>query len=65
MTQEPRLLTVPQVATRLGKSPRTIQRMAISGELPHVQKLQGATGPYVFDAAVVELVARQQEARTA
>ena len=44
----------------LGKSTRTVQRMAESGQIPAV-KMDGLTGAYVFDPTVVELIARQQQ----
>ena len=54
MTTTARLLTTAQVAAKLGKSTRTIHRMADTGQLPYVQKLTGSRGAYVFDPAVVE-----------
>jgi excisionase family DNA binding protein len=64
MTTTERLLTTAQVATMLGKSTRTVQRMADTGELPFVQKLTGSRGAYVFDPAVVELARQRQEAHS-
>jgi excisionase family DNA binding protein len=60
MTTTARLLTTAQVAAKLGKSTRTVQRMAESRELPYVAKLPGPRGAYVFDPEVVELAARQE-----
>ena len=60
VTEVRRLLSTAQVAKMLGKSTRTIHRMADSGELPYVEKLEGLTGAYVFDPSVIELIARQQ-----
>jgi hypothetical protein len=45
----------------LGKSTRTVHRMAESGELPYVEKLDGLTGAYVFDPGVIEVIVRQQQ----
>jgi excisionase family DNA binding protein len=52
------LLTTIEVAPILRKSPRTVQRMAESGELPYIRRLPGTKG-YLFDRAVVEMYARQ------
>lgn len=58
-----RLLTTTETARKLGKSARTVARLAESGELPHVHKLPGIRGAYLFDPAIVDLFARQQAAR--
>jgi hypothetical protein len=47
------LLTSPQAGVILGKSARTIQRMADAGDLPFVQKLDGPNGAYLFDPEVI------------
>jgi len=54
-TQE--LLTTPQAGAILGKSARTIQRMADAGDLPYVAKLPGPNGAYLFDAKVIKSLA--------
>lgn len=54
-------MTVLEVAEALGKGPRTIQRLAERGELPYEDKLPGRTGPYLFNRAVVELFAQQEQ----
>jgi excisionase family DNA binding protein len=59
MDQTRRLLSAAQVAELLGKSVRTVQRLAEDGEL-RAEKLPGATGAYVFDAAVVDDYLEQQ-----
>jgi excisionase family DNA binding protein len=65
MAEQRQVLSSPQVAALLGKSVRTIQRMAESGELPAI-KMGGQTGAYVFDANEVELWRyRQSEKATA
>ncbi|MHB1433417.1 MAG: helix-turn-helix domain-containing protein [Streptosporangiaceae bacterium] len=51
------LLTSGQVARLLGRSPRTIARMAERGDLEYVQKLPGANGGYLFDAEKVQKLA--------
>lgn len=42
------LLTTAQVAILLGKSVRTVNRMAESGALPIAMKVPGKTGAYLF-----------------
>jgi excisionase family DNA binding protein len=59
------LLTTNEAARILGKSVSTVLRMADSGELPHARKMPGLRGGYLFDKAVVELVAKQLLARSA
>lgn len=51
------LLTSPQAGAILGKSARTIQRMADSGDLPYVHKLDGPNGAYLFDPDVIAALA--------
>jgi excisionase family DNA binding protein len=63
MDQTRRLLSAAQVAELLGKSVRTVQRLADSGEL-RAEKLPGTTGAYVFDAAVVDDYLEQQQEAT-
>lgn len=62
MAEVERLLSTAQVAKLLGKSARTIQRMADSGELRAI-KMEGQTGAYVFDATQVELWQLRQSAK--
>ncbi len=47
------IITTTEVAKLLGIDPRTVQRKAISGELPTVSKLPGETGAYLFDRDTV------------
>jgi excisionase family DNA binding protein len=54
------LLTTAEAAALLGCSTRTIARLAASGELPHVRKLAGVRGGYLFDQGTVELFGRQR-----
>jgi hypothetical protein len=48
-----KLLTSTQAAQVLGKSPRTIQRMADAGELQIATKLPGPNGAYLFEEAEI------------
>ena len=52
------LLTSAETATRLGVSTRTVARRAASGELPFVRKLPGIRGGYLFEAAIIDRIAR-------
>ena len=62
MTETRRLLSTAQVADLLGRSIRTVQRMAESGEI-RAEKMPGLTGGYVFDAAAVDdYIEEQREA---
>ncbi len=58
------MLSAAQVAELLGKSARTIQRMAEAGDLP-AEKMPGLTGAYLFDASLIEYLARQQQEASA
>jgi len=57
MTQSRNLLTSAQVADILGKSVRTIHRLAESGDLAPALKVPGKTGAFLFDPADVEALA--------
>lgn len=48
------LLTSPQVGLILGKSARTVQRMADAGEIPVAQKLPGPNGAYLYRRSDIE-----------
>lgn len=48
------LVTSPEAGRMLGKSARTIQRMADSGDLPYTQKLPGPNGAYLFRRSDIE-----------
>jgi predicted site-specific integrase-resolvase len=50
------------VAKRLGVPSRTIQNRVRAGKLPYVAKLDGRTGAYLFDPAVIEEIANGQVA---
>lgn len=51
------LLTSTEASVLLGKSVRTVQRMAEAGELRPVRKLPGPNGAWLFDRAEVETLA--------
>ena len=57
------LLTTAEVAQLLERSPRTVAKLAASGELPCVRKLDGVRGGYLFDRGTVELFKRQRLTR--
>lgn len=57
---EPKLLTTMQVAKRLGKSRRTVHRMASTGHLPVAHKLPHERGAYLFDAAAIDRMAAKR-----
>ena len=48
------VLTTPQAAERIGKSPRQTRRLAEQGKLPGAIKLPGIKGAYIFDTKVFE-----------
>lgn len=51
------LLTTTEAGVILGKSARTVQRMAESGELPYARKLPGPNGAYLFARSLIEQAA--------
>jgi excisionase family DNA binding protein len=55
-SRQGQLISSSQVAELIGKSVRTVHRLAESGELPavKVQGPSGVTATYVFDLAEVE-----------
>jgi hypothetical protein len=53
-------ITSAEAGIILGKSPRTVQRLAIDGVIAYIRKLPGPNGDYLFDRAAVELYAREQ-----
>lgn len=52
----PSIVTTPQVATRIGKSARTVQRLVHDGKIkPLPQRAStGPSAPYLFDATEVD-----------
>lgn len=61
------LLTSPEAGAILGKSARTVQRMADAGVLPVAQKLPGPNGAYLFRRSDIDtyLAAEPAEQATA
>jgi len=59
MTEQRRPLSSPQVAQLIGRSVRTVQRMAESGDL-RALKMEGQTGAYIFDEDEVDRWRAQQ-----
>lgn len=57
VTDPNELLTSPQAGLILGKSARTIQRMADDGKLPVAQKLNGPNGAFLFRRSDIEALA--------
>jgi len=56
-----RLLTAPEAARMLGRSPRTVHRMVTSGELVPVKRLSiGPNGAFLFDLRDVQRVAKDR-----
>jgi hypothetical protein len=51
-------ITSAEAGVIVGKSARTVQRLAADGELSYIRKLPGPNGDYLFDRAVVESYAR-------
>lgn len=56
------LLTSPQVGLLIGKSARTVQRMAASGELPVAHKIPGPNGAFLFRRVDIERLAKRAAA---
>lgn len=56
------LITSPEAGRIIGKSARTIQRMADAEEIPVAQKLPGPNGAYLFDREVIEAMVTPTEA---
>jgi predicted DNA-binding transcriptional regulator AlpA len=54
MADADELLTSPQVGAILGKSGRTISRLAADGTIPHAIKLPGPNGAYLFRRGDIE-----------
>lgn len=48
MADADEFLTASDVGVILGKSPRTVSRLAQSGELPHAARLAAGNGVYLF-----------------
>lgn len=55
------LITTTQAGQLLGKSTRTVSRLAETGQLAYVQRLPGPRGHYLFDPEVVLKFQAEQE----
>lgn len=58
----PDVIMSAEAADILGVQQRQLNRMVRRGEIPVVAKLDGATGPRLFDRAVIERLARERAA---
>jgi hypothetical protein len=58
----PAVITSPEAGRILGKSARTVQRMADADELPTIGKLSGPNGAYLFDREAIEALAAEAQA---
>ena len=54
------LLSTAEAAERLRIHPRSVARLAHSGELPSAAKAPGVRGAYLFDPAVIDAVAAER-----
>ena len=54
------LLMGPQVGEILGKSARTIARLAAQGDIPYQTKLPGPNGAYLFRRGDVEALGNSE-----
>lgn len=54
-------LRTADVAARLGLSKRTVHRRALTGEIPNVGKTYEPNGPFLFDPAVIDVLARNAQ----
>ena len=52
------LLTSTQAGALLGKSGRTVVRLAEAGDIPFAQKLPGPNGAYLFRRSDIEQLAK-------
>jgi predicted DNA-binding transcriptional regulator AlpA len=59
------LITSSQAGAILGKSARTVSRLAEQGKLPYETRLAAANGVYLFKRSVVEEYAAERAERTA
>jgi hypothetical protein len=62
VSQFAQLLGTKDVAAILGWSTAKVKRHARSGDLPYAHKMEGDTGAYLFDRAVVEAFANEETA---
>lgn len=54
MSNPDELIAATEAASILGKSARTVSRLAEAGRLPVIQKLPGVNGAYLFRRGDVE-----------
>jgi len=60
------LLTTGEVAPMLGKSARTVSRLALTGALPYAERIQAARGIYLFRRSdVIAYLVRESEKASA
>lgn len=63
MAEAETLLTSSEVGALLGKSARTVSRLAQTGELPHAARLAAGNGLYLFRRGDVDrFIAERAEA---
>lgn len=63
MTENPQvLLSTKEVAAMLHEDPRSIQRKAKAGVIPHAAKMPGAKGAYIFDMSTIQRIERERRA---
>lgn len=56
------LIVSSQVGAIIGKSPRTVARLAAAGEIPYESKLPGPNGAYLFRRDDIEQYAAAERA---
>lgn len=60
MTTPDELIISSQVGVILGKSPRTVARLAEQGDIPYASKLPGPNGAYLFRRSDIEKLAAER-----
>ena len=65
MPNDPEFLTSPEAGRILGKSARTVIRLAEAGKLPVAQKLPGPNGAFLFRRSDVESLLRSGQGSAA
>jgi excisionase family DNA binding protein len=63
MPESEQLLTSSEVGALLGKSARTVSRLAQSGDLPHAARLAAGNGLYLFRRGDVDKYLAEREAQ--
>lgn len=59
------VLTTPEVAVRLGCSPRTVHRRVFDGQITALRRLPGPNGGFLFEPAEVERFREEQRKQKA